>query len=306
MRRTMASLQARIVGLTFPPVARWLFRDGVTVAKMRRPRVTQAPQGVRVEGVEVDGLRMEWLLPDAVGSERVLLFLHGGAWCSGSVDSHRALAGRLAKKLRLKTLHLTYRLAPEYPYPAALEDCIAACRWLVANGLSAADLVIAGNSAGGALAISTVLALRDAGESVPNSIVCFSPAVDLALTGSSLRRNSTRDLLFPEMMTQVVEWYVGRQDARDPLASPLYADFHGFPPLLVMAGDREMLMDDAIGLANRAREAGVAVTLRLWPGLIHTFEQMAFLPENKQAFDLVEAFLSQSASSSHSAGTDLR
>lgn len=196
-----------MVGLALPPIARWVFRDGVTIAKLRaRSRVTRAPDGVGVEPVEADGLRMEWLIPERVDPERVMLFLHGGGWCSGSVDSHRAFAGRLAKKLRMRALHLTYRLAPEDPFPAGLEDCVAAYRWLLASGVSAANLIIAGNSAGGGLAVSTVLVLRDAGEAVPHSVVCLSPAVDLALTGNSIRSNGRRDLLTPAFVQEVSKW----------------------------------------------------------------------------------------------------
>ncbi len=283
-----------MVGLALPPIARWVFRDGVTIAKMRaRSRVTQAPDGVRGEHVEADGLRMEWLIPEAVDSERVMLFLHGGGWCSGSVDSHRAFAGRLSKTLRMRTLHLTYRLAPENPFPAALEDCVAAYRWLLASGVSAANIVIAGNSAGGGLAVSTVLVLRDAGEALPHSVVCLSPTVDLAWTGNSIRSNGRRDLLTPAFLQMVSKWYLAGQDPYSPLISPLYADLGGLPPLLVMAGDHEVLMDDAVGLASRAREAGVDVTLRIWPGLIHTFEQMTLLPECHQAIAQVETFLNR-------------
>jgi acetyl esterase/lipase len=248
---------------------------------------------MRVEPVEADGLHLEWLIPESVDSERVMLFLHGGGWCSGSVDSHRAFAGRLAKNLRMRALHLTYRLAPEDPFPAGLEDCVAAYRWLRASGVSAANLVIAGNSAGGGLAVSTVLVLRDAGEAVPHSVVCFSPTVDLALTGSSIRRNGQHDLLTPAFLQAVSRWYMAGQDPYSPLISPLHADLHGLPPMLVMAGDHELLLDDAVGLASRARKAGVDVTLRIWPGLIHTFEQMTLLPECQEAVAQVETFLNR-------------
>jgi monoterpene epsilon-lactone hydrolase len=290
----MPSLQARVVGLALPPIARWIFRDGVTVAKMRsRSRVTKAPDGVRVERVETAGRRMEWLIPEGTEEEQVMFFLHGGGWCSGSVDTHRAFAGRLAKMLRIRTLHLTYRLAPEDPFPAALEDCVAAFRWLIASGVSAANLVIAGNSAGAGLAISTVLVLRDAGEAVPAGLVCLSPTVDLALTGGSIRSNRRRDVLTPAFLQQVCEWYVAGQDPYSPLISPLYADLRGLPPTLVLAGGHEVLLDDAIGLASRAREAGVDVTLRLWPGLVHTFEQMTLLPESAQAIGQIDAFVNR-------------
>lgn len=283
-----------MVGLALPPIARWVFRDGVTIAKFRaRSRVTRAPDGVGVEPVEADGLRMEWLIPERVDSERVMLFLHGGGWCSGSVDSHRAFAGRLAKKLRMRAFHLTYRLAPEDPFPAGLEDCVAAYRWLLASGVSAANLVIAGNSAGGGLAVSTVLVLRDAGEAVPHSVVCLSPAVDLALTGNSIRSNGRRDLLTPAFVQEVSKWYLAGQDPYSPLISPLHADLHGLPPMLVQAGDHELLLDDAIGLASRVREAGVEVTLKIWPGLIHTFEQLTLLPECHEAIAHVETFLNR-------------
>ena len=296
----MTSLRARIVGFALPPIARWVFRDGVTITKWRaRSRVTRAPDRVRVEPVDADGLHMEWLIPEDIDSERVMLFLHGGGFCSGSVDSHRAFAGRLARKLRMRTLHLTYRLAPEDPFPAGLDDCVAAYRWLLASGVSAANLVIAGNSAGGGLAVSTALVLRDAGEASPHSVVCFSPTVDLALTGSSVRSNGRRDLLTPALLQEVSKWYLAGQDPYTPLISPLHADLHGLPPMLVLAGDHELLLDDALSLASRAREAGVEVTLRIWPGLIHTFEQLTLLPECHQAMAQVETFLNR-ADRSHS------
>lgn len=290
----MPSLQAQIVGLVLPPMAKWILRDQVTVAKMRaRTRVTRAPAGVRVEPVDAGGLHMEWLEPVGAHPNRVLFFLHGGGFCAGSVDSHRAFAGRLAKQLRLRTLHLTYRLAPENPFPAALEDCLVAYRWLIASRVSAANIIIVGNSAGGGLAVSAMLALRDAGEALPESAVCFSPTVDMALKGASIRSNNGRDLLTPTFLNQVSKWYLAGQEPSTPLISPVHADLRGLPRMLIFAGSRELLLDDAVGLAARCRESGVEVSLKVWPGLIHTFEQMTFLPESHRALAQVEAFLNR-------------
>jgi acetyl esterase/lipase len=224
-----------------------------------------------------------------------VLYLHGGGYAAGSCRTHRALAGRLALASQSPVLVLGYRLAPEHPFPAALEDATSAVRWLVDQGISPDRLALAGDSAGGGLALATTIALRDEGVPLPAALVCFSPWTDLALTGESfLTRAKVDPLISREGCLFYVAAYVGGRDPRLPLISPLYADLRGLPPLLVQVGDYEVLRSDSVRLAESAREAGVDVTLEVAAGMWHVWQVMAgLMPEAQQALDRAGAFLNQ-------------
>jgi acetyl esterase/lipase len=240
--------------------------------------------GVKVVPVERGSPRGEWVVPKKA-DDAVLLYLHGGGWFMGSPQTHRALVGSLAKEAGVRALSLDYRLAPEHPYPAAIDDGVAAYEWLLANHLDPGRLVVGGDSAGGNLALALLVRLRDAGRPLPAGAVLLSPATDLTLAGASHRTRKTVDPYFADAdIEPMVTRYVAGADRLDPCVSPLHADLRGLPPMLVHVGDHEILLDDAVGLCERAGTAGVEARLVVWPGMMHVFHVFApFLPEARRA-----------------------
>jgi epsilon-lactone hydrolase len=289
----MASIQAKISKKLLPIFfGRW---SGGTIAEQRAKQETigkaaRLPRQLICQPVTVAGVPAEWIaLPEADAG--VMLYLHGGAYNLGSVNASRDRIARLVAATRHKALALDYRLAPENPFPAALEDAVAAYRWLLAEGTAPGRILFAGDSAGGGLAVATLVALRDAGLPLPAGAVCISPWVDLALTGDSIHSKAAADpILDAASLARYAATYAGDAPLTSPLISPLYADLHGLPPLLILAGTEEILLDDATRLAEKAGQAGVAVTLATWEGLFHVFPVVGFLPETRQAMQQVGAF----------------
>ncbi len=256
-------------------------------------RYTQLPAHIHTEVMTVGKVSATWFKPADTAAGAVL-YLHGGGYVLGSINVYRDLLARLATATRRPALALAYRLAPEHPYPAALDDAVAAYRWLLDQGYPAAQLLIAGDSAGGGLTLATLLALRAAGIPLPAAAVCLSPWTDLALTGASLQTHAARDpILSPRSLAQFASHYAGAHARTDPLISPLYADLQGLPPLLIQVGAAEILLDDARRCAAQARAAGVTVTLEVWAGMCHVFQLFAFLPETRQALQHIAAFAAQ-------------
>jgi acetyl esterase/lipase len=190
-------------------------------------------------------------------------------------------------------LGVDYRLAPEHPFPAAVEDATAAYRWLVSRGTDPAHIAIAGDSAGGGLTLATLIALRDAGDPLPAAAACLSPWVDLEGVGASMTSKAAVDpFVRKEMIEFMAQQYLGGRDLRTPLAAPLYADLQGLPPLLIQVGTAEVLLDDATRIAERARAAGVEVSLEVWDDMIHVWQLFApMLPEGQQAIERIGAFI---------------
>ena len=250
------------------------------------------PKSIRIERTWVEGLQADWLTPAASHDDARLLYLHGGGYTCGSFASHRGLVGNLAEACGLRTLMPEYRLAPENPFPAALEDDVAVYRHLLAEGVSPHRLVLGGESAGG-LTIATLLALRDEGLPLPAAAFVLSPWTDLAATGESLQTRARQDPWFkPEGVPLVATYYLGDSSPTNPLISPLYGDLSGLPPLLIHVGDYEILRDDSTRLAEKARAAGVDVTLRVWEGMWHVFQTMAArVPEARRSVDEVGAWV---------------
>ncbi len=259
----------------------------------RGGEATPMPGDVKLEPAKANGVPVEWTTAPGARDDRVLVYVHGGGYTMGSVATHRALCARLSRLGRMRVLNVAYRLAPEHPHPAAVEDAVAAVRWVYAQGIAPSRVAIGGDSAGGGLALATLLALRDAGEPLPAAAVCISPWTDLAATGESLRTKASVDPMVTEgPLRQMAAAYLGGKDARMPLASPLYADLRGLPPLLVQVGDAEILLDDATRLASRARDAGVDVTLEVWEEMFHVWHAFAeILPEAQRACERIAAWL---------------
>jgi acetyl esterase/lipase len=226
-----------------------------------------------------------------------MLYLHGGGYVIGSITTHRELAGRLSRAAAARVLIIDYRLAPEHPYPAAVEDATTAYRWLLQNGAMPARTVIAGDSAGGGLTVATLLALRDAGEPLPAAGVCLSPWTDMEGIGESMRTKAGVDPIVQRAgLLHFADLYLHGADPRSPLAAPLYANLQGLPPLLIQVGTRETLLDDATRLATRAQAEGVEVTLEPWEDMIHVWQLFApLLPEGQQAIERIGEYVRQHA-----------
>ena len=253
----------------------------------------QRPAGLEVRRAPLAGLTTEWLTTPESSERQVILYLHGGGYVMGSCDSHRALAGNIGHACGVQVVLPEYRLAPEHPFPAAVDDALAAYGGLLAQGHSPADIVVCGDSAGGGLTLALLVALRDASIPLPRAAVVLSPFTDLACTGESFVTRAALDpWLAPALFDQHIRRYAGEHDRRDPRLSPLYADLRGLPPVLVQVGDHEVLLSDSMRFVERARSAGVDATLEVWPEVWHVFQLFApALPEANDALAKIGAFV---------------
>lgn len=245
--------------------------------------------------VNAGGVPAEWISGPGASEDRVILYVHGGGYVMGSIATHREMVARLSKASGARGLALDYRLAPEYPFPAAVDDATAAYRWLLSQNIKPAHIVVAGDSAGGGLALATLIALRDAKVPLPAAGVCISPWADMEGTGASM---TTRAKVDPVVQKQgllgMAQLYLGGKDPKSPLAAPLHANFAGLPPLLIQVGDAETLLDDSNRVAEKAKKAGVKVDLEVWPEMPHVWHLFApFLPEGQQAIDKVGKYVRQ-------------
>ncbi|HXZ10655.1 MAG TPA: alpha/beta hydrolase [Paraburkholderia sp.] len=271
----------------------------MTAKRVWSPRVPRGWLLSEQYGAAAGPLRGEWLEPLADSRRsapaRTILYLHGGGYYFCSPRSHRSLVFELARRADARTFSLDYRLAPEHRFPAALDDSLAAYRWLLAVGTPAGSIVIAGDSAGGGLALASLIALRDAGDALPAGALLFSPWTDLAATGESIRTNDGRDPMFSgPSIARGATIYLGDAAATHPYASPLYAEMGGLPPLFIQAGSTEVLLDDARRVAEKARAAGVSVEFEIWPDMPHVWQIFApFIPEACKALDDAARFVLQ-------------
>lgn len=257
-----------------------------------RQRSLVLPDDVVCEPAMADSVPCEWIqCGNATGS--ALLYLHGGGYALGSIATHRYLIQRLARACSGRALAVDYRLAPENPHPAALDDSLTAYRWLCDRGVTPESIILAGDSAGGGLAAATLLALRDAGDPLPAGAVLLSPWTDLTGSGESLRRKADEDpMVTAEGLTAMAAAYApGR--CGDPLVSPHFGDLDGLPPLLIQVGSAEVLLDDSRRLAERATAAGVTVDLEVWDEMIHVFQAFPMLEESERAIDNIGSWVRQ-------------
>jgi len=251
-----------------------------------------APDGTAVTPVDAGGVPAEWVASARAGEKHVVIHLHGGGYCIGSAASIRNFAGRVSAAAEARVLSVDYRLAPEHPFPAAVSDAVAAYRWVLAQGISPSRISLSGESAGGGLVVALLVALRDAGDPLPACAVPISPWVDMENSGEMSEIARAQDLLRIEHIELFARTYLNGSDPRDPLASPLHADLSGLPPLLVLVGGREILLDDARRLTLRAQEAGVDCTLRIVPEMIHFWNLFGPLfPEATLASEDVAEFV---------------
>jgi len=228
---------------------------------------------VELTAVDLNGLPGEYSMVSGSDPSRVLIFFHGGGYCSGSIQSHRRLVTEAGRAARMRTLAVAYRLAPEHPFPAAYDDALTAWRFLRNQGIAAAHIAISGDSAGAGLTLGLVGRLRDGHEELPACAWLISPWTDLTMSGSTIASKAAVDpLIHREYLNELADAYLpAGMDRRDARVSPLYADFRNLPPMLIQVGSDETLLDDATRLAGRAGAADVAVTLEIWPQMIHAW-----------------------------------
>ncbi len=274
--------------------------DGATIQDKRAGMETMAagaplPEGTVVEAVDDGGVPAEWVSDGSSSGDGVVLYLHGGGYCIGSMATHRAMAARFAAAGRARVLNVDYRLAPEHPHPAAVDDAVAAYRWLLGTGVAPAQVVIGGDSAGGGLVVAALVALRDGGDPLPAGGFCLSPWVDLECAGETFDTKADVDpMCSREGLSEMAAAYAGGHDLRSPLVSPVHADLTGLPPLLIHVGTAETLLDDSVRLAERARAAGVEVHLEAWDDLVHVFQAFApMVPEAVEAIDGIGTFVQE-------------
>jgi monoterpene epsilon-lactone hydrolase len=251
------------------------------------------PDDVLVTEVDAGGVPAHWLAAPGADRGRVLLFLHGGGYELGSLRSDGELAARLGRASGMRVLFPEYRLAPEHPFPAAIDDVLTAWRWLRADqDLSAASMAVAGDSAGGGLAVALLVATRDAGEALPAAAVLMSPTVDLTSSGASMTERVDQDpFSTPALLRQLATDYLAGADPKTPLASPLFASLSGLPPLLIQVGTADLLLSDSERLAAAATRAGVDVILEIGEGLPHVYQLMLGTPEAAEATERIGKFL---------------
>jgi acetyl esterase/lipase len=295
------SLQARLIarGLRRLIKPRRVSRGDVALIRAMMAALTRSRPlpGITVERVKTP-VQGEWVRPRQPRRGRALLYLHGGGYIAGNPRTHRAITARLAHRLGVAVFVLDYRLAPEHPYPAALEDALAAWQWLLRDGWRPDRLWLAGDSAGGGLALALMLACRRQGLPLPSAAALFSPWTDLACSGPAITENAARCAWFsPDHLHFAARLYAGRHDQNDPQISPLYGDLSGLPPLLLHASDSELLRDDSLRLAAKAHAAGTPVRLRLWHNLPHAWPNFAgLMPEGDACLeDTASALLALSA-----------
>ena len=247
----------------------------------------ELPEDAVFEQVGAGGVSAEWISTPGVSKDRVVMYLHGGGYMIGSMRTHRSPLSYLSRVSDARVLGLNYRLAPEHPFPAAVEDSVAAYRWLLAEGISPNRIAIGGDSCGGGLTIATLVALKYFGDPLPAAGISHSGWTDLAHTGDTFLTKAEVDpLIDREMLEGMAAAYLGDRSRTTPLASPYYADLRGLPPLLVQVGTAEVLLDDSVRFADRAKEAGVDVTLEVWDDMPHVWQAFAsFLPEAREALE---------------------
>jgi acetyl esterase/lipase len=251
------------------------------------------PQEARFELINAGGVPAEWASMPESDPSRVILYFHGGGYSIGSAETHRDLVARLSRAAGARALSVDYRLAPEHRFPAAVDDAIASYRWLLDQGVPAGAIAVAGDSAGGGLALGSVLALRDKAVPLPAAIVCMSPVTDHLKSGASMDTKAALDpLVQRKTSTENSKRYIGPEgDPKAPYASPLYADLRGLPPVLILVGTSEVLMDDSTRFAERARAAGVPIEIEVWEEMIHIWPFFADLPEAGKAVEPMGAFI---------------
>lgn len=256
-------------------------------------RLAVLPKDARFTPETAGGVTCEWMEMPRVARDRVFLFFHGGGYNAGSPRTHRLLAANLSRATHMRLLLPDYRLAPEHPFPAGVKDALLVYQWLLNQGFSEQDIIVGGDSAGGGLALSMLLALRAAGARMPKAAILLAPWTDLTVSSDSYRKLRKFDpIITREKLQESARWYAGKRDPADPLLSPLFADPAGLPPLLIHVGGDEVMLDDGRKFAAQAKQAGVPVNFKIFEGMWHVFHNSGMaVPEARQAIDAIGDFV---------------
>lgn len=275
-----------------------IIKPGASLEEMRKGmdamgNATPSLANVESQQADANGVDATWFIANEANNAPVVLYFHGGGYVMGSPLSHRALTERLAVAVNGKVLAINYRLAPEHPFPAATEDALASYRWLLGQHIKPQQIAIAGDSAGGGLTVAALLAIRDAAQALPSCAVPISPWVDMEGLGESMRTKAAEDpMVQKEALKGIAALYLNGQDPRAPLASPLYADLSGLPPMLIQVGSAETLLDDSTRLADKIRAAGGEVSLEVWEEMIHVWHLFSpMLDKGQEAIDRMAEFI---------------
>lgn len=256
-------------------------------------RMFRFSQEIKSEPISIYNLPAEWILPAEKISNRTILYFHGGSYNAGSIRTHHVLVANIATASKARALIVDYRLAPEFPFPAAIEDAKLAYKWLLENGCTPDEVVLAGDSAGGGLTLALLHAIKKSKLRMPAAAVCLSPWTDLAGKGESISKNAKKDILLnSENLRKSASIYIGKTNATDPFVSPIYGDLEEFPPLLIQVGSDELLLSDSSDFAEKAKAAGVDVTLEIWKEMQHVWQFAgSMVPESRQAIAAIGRFI---------------
>ncbi len=294
----MSSIRAKLVRSLSSAILRRYDAATLNIERIRRQtawlgKLQLTAFGVRVDRDEINALHAEWLTPRNRSDGKLLLYLHGGGYIVGGCDMHRHMVSHIARAGRIQALVPEYRLAPEHRFPAAVDDAVGVFRSLLKKGIRADNIIIAGDSAGGGLAVATLLALRDAGDAMPSAAVLLSPFLDATGSGDSMRTRADVDPWFKAIDLPVITaHYCEPHQKRFPLVSPVFADVEGLPPMLIQVGDDEILLSDSKRFADLLVAAGVDVQLTVWPEMYHVFQMfVGKIPEARQAIDKIGDYI---------------
>lgn len=257
--------------------------------------IAKIPKGVKFEKINCDGVSCEWAIPANLKHKGVVLYLHGGAYISGSIETHRSLVGRIARASKTKCLSVDYRLAPEHPYPAGLNDAMNVYQWLLKQGVDHKKIVIAGDSAGGGLALAATIKLKDENKPIPAATVCLSPWLDLECTGDSAWKLVEHDPMLKNGFGEIyANHYAPNQDLKHPYISPYYCNPAGLPPIFIQVSDSELVLDDSTRFVIKAKEAGVDIEMEIWERTMHVWHVFApILPEATKAIKKLGHYIEQ-------------
>jgi len=270
------------------------YRFAVDYSAEIRAKQQPIPDDIEIKNVDARGVPAEWQIVPGADEDKVLLYFHGGGFILMSPQTHRALTTRIAQLTKMRVLSIDYRLAPEYPFPAALEDCIVAYKWLLSEGYKSENIIIGGDSAGGNLTLTCLIKLRDEGVELPAGAIMLSPATEFTNESTTMYKNAPTDPILADVgLFWWMPSFLAGADPKNPLISPLYADLTGLPPILIQVSTTEMLYDHSTRFAKRAKAAGVDLTLQEWKDMIHVFQSFGLydLPEAEEALEKIREFI---------------
>jgi len=288
----MASIQNVFIRLFLKVVVKKKKMEVVSIRSIRKSldkltSLSRLPKGVKYEEINCDGVSAEWTIPDNLQNKGVVIYLHGGGYVSGSIKTHQALVGAIARASKTKCLSVEYGLAPENPFPVGLDNAVTVYNWLLKQGYDNKKIVIAGDSAGGGLTVATLLKLRDEKAPQPAAGVCLSPWLDLECTGNSATTLADKDpMVTAPVLKRFGLLYTTRQNLRHPYTSPLYADLTGLPPLFIQVSDSEVLYDDTTRFEQKAKAAGVTIEVEVWKKMVHVWQ--AYIPMLPEALKAIK------------------